>query len=588
LTSLYRKWRSQSFDDLVGQEHVTRTLRNAVREGRVAHAYLFTGPRGTGKTSTARILARAVNCLNPQDGNPDNTCDRCVAAHEGRALDVIEIDAASNTSVENVRDLRERVAYATSEADFKVYIVDEVHRLSGAAFDAFLKTLEEPPPHVIFVFASTEPHKVPSTIASRCQRFDFRRISVKVTRERLDFIASQENLSVSEGALELIALSAAGSLRDALVLLEQVTAFTQARVETEDVRRTLGLADPGLITRLTDHMLENKAGEALGECQIFAERGGDPRGLLEQLVAYWRALMLSASGAPRSAIEIDPALSEALDRQAAGLDPKLTVAVIEALVGQEFSPKFNMPASLPLEVGIVAATLELHSSDAAMSVLQPDPPPPAGSESAVPATPPSPSKQWLHAPATSTPAVPEPPDKAPPRENGAASSLSGGIPEASTAPRESEDPSRDESETHAKTENAQPREAPASLPAANELEVVWTNIVTAMRAKSPSLQAVLRSGYLMSAEGDTLTIAFLQKDKFHQGQLADNKKRRLVEEVALEVTGSAYNVNIVVVTREELAALHGDASLAEDDGFIEEAAERVRQFHIDRMSGGTP
>src|SRR5947209_11200268 len=226
VSSLYRKWRSRSFDDLLGQEHVVRTLRNAVAQHRVGHAYLFTGPRGTGKTSTARILAKSVNCLSPRDGNACNECEMCRAADEGRALDVIEIDAASNTSVDNVRELRERVAYAAGEGRYKVYIVDEVHRLSGAAFDAFLKTLEEPPEHVIFVFASTEPHKVPATIMSRCQRFDFRRITRSETVARLRYVADQEDIQVADGALQILALSARGSLRDALGLLDQVTTYT--------------------------------------------------------------------------------------------------------------------------------------------------------------------------------------------------------------------------------------------------------------------------------------------------------------------------------------------------------------------------
>src|SRR5947209_6923962 len=247
VSSLYRKWRSRSFDDLLGQEHVVRTLRNAVAQHRVGHAYLFTGPRGTGKTSTARILAKSVNCLTPRDGNACNDCEMCHAADEGRALDVIEIDAASNTSVDNVRDLRERVAYAAGEGRYKVYIVDEVHRLSGAAFDAFLKTLEEPPPHVIFVFASTEPHKVPETITSRCQRFDFRRIPTEEMLQRLRFVAREERLQVSEDALRIVVLHSGGSLRDALGLLDQVASYTTDEITDREVRSALGLADAALV-----------------------------------------------------------------------------------------------------------------------------------------------------------------------------------------------------------------------------------------------------------------------------------------------------------------------------------------------------
>ena len=206
-TALYRKWRSQTFDEVVGQEHVTRTLRNALRDDRVAHAYLFSGPRGTGKTSTARILAKALNCSAPEAERPCNQCATCVAITEGRMLDLIEIDAASNNSVDDVRELRDKVGFRPSEGRYKIYIIDEVHMLSGSAFNALLKTLEEPPPYARFILATTEPHKIPATVLSRCQRFDFRRIPTPEIAQHLQHVATEEGFLVEPDALLAIARS---------------------------------------------------------------------------------------------------------------------------------------------------------------------------------------------------------------------------------------------------------------------------------------------------------------------------------------------------------------------------------------------
>ncbi len=219
--ALYRKYRSQTFEEVIGQEHVTTTLRNAIREGRIAHAYLFSGPRGTGKTSTARILAKAVNCLHPDpEQRPDNTCPICTAINEGSLVDLVEMDAASHTSVEHVRELIEKVHFAPTQARYKVYVIDEAHMLSNAAFNALLKTLEEPPPHVIFILATTEPHKIPETVRSRCQRFDFRRIPASLIVQHLRHILEQEGYEAEPAALEQIALVAEGCMRDAVSLLD--------------------------------------------------------------------------------------------------------------------------------------------------------------------------------------------------------------------------------------------------------------------------------------------------------------------------------------------------------------------------------
>ena len=243
--ALYRKWRSRTFEDIVAQDHVTHTLANALHSGRIAHAYLFTGPRGTGKTSTARLLAKAANCLGPEDGpRPCNQCPICQAVDEGRLIDLIEIDAASNRGIDEIRDLREKVNFRPNEARYKVYVIDEVHMLTNEAFNALLKTLEEPPGHVIFVLATTEPHKIPATVLSRCQRFDFRRIPAADIVGRLRYIAEQEGILVKDDALAFIARQATGSLRDAISLLDQLVAYGEETVSVEQVQQILGLVPP--------------------------------------------------------------------------------------------------------------------------------------------------------------------------------------------------------------------------------------------------------------------------------------------------------------------------------------------------------
>ncbi len=291
--ALYRKWRPQTFEEVVGQEHVVRTLRNALLSGRVHHAYLFAGPRGTGKTTTARLLAKAVNCLDPEPAHrPCNQCAICRAVNEGRLMDLIEIDAASNTSVEDVRELRERVGYRPSEARYKVYIIDEVHMLSTAAFNALLKTLEEPPSHAIFVLATTEPHRIPATVLSRCQRLDFRRVPLADMVARLRYLAQQEGIQADEDALSLIARHATGSMRDAESLLDQLAAYTDRVITVEAVRTALGTGDEGAILALTDALAARDAARGLAVINEAADRGADPRQFARQMTDHLRALML--------------------------------------------------------------------------------------------------------------------------------------------------------------------------------------------------------------------------------------------------------------------------------------------------------
>lgn len=233
--ALYRAWRPQSFQDMVGQQHIIRTLQNAIRENRLSHAYLFSGPRGTGKTTAAKLLAKAVNCEKGPAPEPCNECDACRRITAGAVMDVLEIDAASNRGVDEIRDLREKVKYAPTEVRQKVYIIDEVHMLTTEAFNALLKTLEEPPPHVMFILATTEPHRLPATVISRCQRFDFRRVSLDEQTQRLRVICEQEGIAAEEEAIEYIARLSDGGMRDALSILDQISSFSDGRVSYQQV-----------------------------------------------------------------------------------------------------------------------------------------------------------------------------------------------------------------------------------------------------------------------------------------------------------------------------------------------------------------
>jgi len=290
---LARKWRPQTFAEVVGQEHVTRTLRNAISSGRVAHAFLFTGPRGVGKTTTARLLAKALNCEQGPTPDPCNTCSNCKEITAGNALDVLEIDGASHTGVDNIRDLTEGVQYRPVKSRFRVVIIDEVHMLSNAAFNALLKTLEEPPPHVKFIFATTESHKILQTIVSRCQRYDFKRIPLRELIERLRIVAEREGLTTDEVGLALLAREAEGSLRDAESLLDQVVAWSGNVVSDQTVKEALGVADRQALFRVVEAVLAQDPAQALRLAGELYQYGYDPRRLCRDLLEHFRHLVVA-------------------------------------------------------------------------------------------------------------------------------------------------------------------------------------------------------------------------------------------------------------------------------------------------------
>ncbi len=290
--ALYRAWRPQSFQDMVGQQHIIQTLQNAIREERISHAYLFNGPRGTGKTSAAKILAKAINCEKGPSVEPCNECETCKRITSGNIMDVLEIDAASNRGVEEIRDLREKVKYAPTEVRRKVYIIDEVHMLTTEAFNALLKTLEEPPGHVVFILATTEPHRLPATIISRCQRFDFRRVSLQEQAQRLELIASQEGMSADPDALEYIARLSDGGMRDALSILDQVSAFTEGKITYPQVLQMTGGIASEQFAELATALLQSDVGRVLQIVESFMQEGKSAEKCMENLLYYFRDVLM--------------------------------------------------------------------------------------------------------------------------------------------------------------------------------------------------------------------------------------------------------------------------------------------------------
>nr|WP_227489946.1 DNA polymerase III subunit gamma/tau [Staphylococcus capitis] len=308
---MYRMYRPQSFDDVVGQTHVTKTLRNAISKGKQSHAYIFSGPRGTGKTSIAKVFAKAINCLNSDDGEPCNECAICKGITQGTNSDVIEIDAASNNGVDEIRNIRDKVKYAPSESKYKVYIIDEVHMLTTGAFNALLKTLEEPPSHAIFILATTEPHKIPPTIISRAQRFDFKAISMDQIVDRLKFVAESQSLEYDNAALEFIAKTSEGGMRDALSIMDQAIAFGDERLTLQDALNVTGSVDEAALNDLFKDVVEGNVKEAFGRYHHFISEGKEVNRLINDMIYFVRdTIMIKTSN---ESIEYDALVSFELD-----------------------------------------------------------------------------------------------------------------------------------------------------------------------------------------------------------------------------------------------------------------------------------
>ncbi len=561
--SLYRKWRSRSFEDILGQGPIVATLRNAVKHDHVSHAYLFTGPRGTGKTSTARILAKAVNCLAPQDGNPCGQCRMCVAIADGSSPDVIEIDGASNNSIDDIRGLRERVAFVPAEARFKVYVIDEIHRLSGSAFDGLLKTLEEPPQHVLFIFASTEPHKVPETILSRCQRFDFHRIDRESTISRLREVSREEGIELTDTAMDLIAQQSAGSLRDALGILDQVRVFGGNVVDEDAVRNSVGIGRPAIVSSLGQHIIDGNAGAALAQLHDAVGHGVDPRSLSRQLIDYWRGLLLAVNGS-ESDLDIDPALREPIRAQAARISNAGCLAVLRALTEQVVEPRLNVDPQLPVEMGIVQAILLLHDAGAAAG---------GSVEVAGPRDTRVPTDQDSRPRGSrprSSPSVPvetgaEPFYSPPPAD----------APLAAVA--ESRRPEDTEVSDRSSAESLEsPSRSDSGAPPTAGVEEAWPAVLEAVRQKSRIVERALRRGRLMDVSERELTVGFVYP--YERDEVDKIRNRQLVESAIHEIAGS--KVRLRCVTDSARPRQPASADTADDlDTFMREAKMALLAVH---------
>lgn len=386
--ALYLKYRPQSFDDVQGQDHITHTLKNALALNRIAHAYLFTGTRGTGKTSTARILAKAVNCLDPEVSNrPCNKCAICRAINEERLLDLVEIDAASNTGVDNIRELRDKIDFRPNEARFKVYIIDEAHMLSNAAFNALLKTLEEPPPHVIFILATTEVNRVPATISSRCQRFDFKRASLQELIHQLGAIGKKEGMELEPAALELVARQANGSFRDGTSLLDQLTAYSGDTITLKHVQVLLGAASREIIHEIVASIAARDIGRGIAALDQAVDAGADPRQVARDVIEYLRGVMLFAVKS-ETMLNVGEEVKADMRQLATQLNSDQASRSIRLFSQASLDLRNSASPTLPLEMALVESASDPAPTFAAAPTVPRTAP---ARDTANPFTPPAPS-----------------------------------------------------------------------------------------------------------------------------------------------------------------------------------------------------
>lgn len=483
--ALYRKYRPKDWEEVVGQDHVVQTLKNAIVADRVAHAYLFAGSRGTGKTTLARLLAKAVNCLNPDPGKrPDNECENCRAVNENRFLDLIEIDAASNTSVDDVRDLRDKINFSPSQGKYKIYIIDEVHMLSTAAFNALLKTLEEPPPHAIFVLATTEIHKIPATVLSRCQRHEFRRVPVDEIVKQLKLITKAEKIQADDDALIQIARQSAGGMRDAISLLDQLSS-TGSKITLALAQTVLGTATSQTVLDVVSSVMDHDPAHGLETIHKALDAGADPRSLARQIVEYLRGLMLIQMG-NASQVEATADVKKQMQSHARSFSTGDVLRMMKAFNNAATDARGGWQPSLSLELAL-AEVLDAPQEPAPRP--RPLTPPPSGNVHVQPQHPAPPERP---VPASQTESPKKPPV----------------ISKAETPPILYQDAEVEKVEPpSASQEEAQPAR-PAERPALSAADVIkaWKHLASSLPKSQANLSALLNSVRMIDVQGKTLIL----------------------------------------------------------------------------------
>ena len=571
--ALYRKWRPQRFEDVVGQRAIVTALKNQITANRVGHAYLFTGVRGTGKTTCAKIFAKAVNCLHPVNGDPCGECEICKGIDNGSILDVVEMDAASNNGVDDIRDLRDETAYTPSACKYKVYIIDEVHMLSTAAFNALLKTLEEPPAHVIFILATTEIQKVPATILSRCQRYDFTRIGPEDIARRVEYIAGEEKLELSPDGAELIARLADGALRDALSILDTCAGVT-SKIDADVVRRMAGVTDRSYLFRISDALEAQDGATALAQLAQLRQQSVDVKRLTEELIAHYRALMLAAlpggqsllSGVSpeeealylekgpqlgqREAIRAIRALGSALEHMTRGSDQRIELEL--ALFGLSEPPQ--QPQAVPVQAAPVRAAAQPAAPQPFASASAPTPQPPIPSVPVVqPAAEPKPVKAEPSVPSeisveqtspVQTEELPPLPEEPPVQQAGM---LPWDEPAAQAAQPAAPVPA--ELEPVPQPEPPKPAPTPAAKPVPEKpqdagqegtaLYPYWPQVVQQLQEKDPMLYTYLRKS---KAYFDGTRVLIDGGKTFRDFIRANKDSQRLIKKLIKDVSGTAVPI----------------------------------------------
>ena len=510
---LYRKWRPQSFSELVGQDPITQTVRNSLASGRVAHAYLFCGPRGTGKTSMGRLLAKAANCLQLAEGEPCNTCDSCQAYLEGRAMDLVEMDAASNRGIDEIRKLRDRVGLAPMAGRYKVYLVDEVHMLTAEAYNALLKTLEEPPPHIIFILATTEAHKVPATIISRCQRFDFHRLPLAAVVSRLEHICQQEGIQIEAAALQEIARSASGSLRDAINLVEQLTNYYGSSPSLEQVRDSLGLTADVRGRQLVRHVLEKDLSAGLKLIAAVRDDGVDMRQFQREVVNYLRGLLVVKSGA-EDTLDLAAEEVEEMRSLSSGAASEDILRALRGFGQADF--RDDPQSSLPLELALADHVLG-PSAAAQVAAAEAEP--------------------------VGRPSFPTG-RQAAPRQ---APKLRERLQESERQAPQSPKPAAPSGEGESQPVEA----APAAATTAGEDDDLLQRIRLACKEVDHRVAAYLNGTCeVKSVENGVLVLAFYQQFGLHREKIETPDNRRIVEEAASRVLGQTITLECTVGERQ--------------------------------------